>query len=149
MAKLLDLSTLTEHDTVAINGTEYELVRGEELSILDYHRVAKWGAVVGEMQGRIEDLSEEQLVELSKRLDALCRLTLRAPDDVHARLTETQRLEIISCFTSLQRKTAPAAGEEKAPTVPPETVLTSPLEHSAAAPVAQPDPSTGENSSPA
>ena len=160
MAKLLDLNTLTEHDTVAIDGHEYDIIRGDELSILDYHRVARWGARIAEIQERGcgSDLTEEEIADYDRLLDLTCRMILRAPDEVHRLLGAMQRMSIVNCFTALPRPMAPTAGEPKAPPPGP-----APLEalREIAADMAKADeamahqiveelaPSTGETSSPA
>jgi len=133
---ILELSTLTERSTVTIDGKAYELINPEGLSIVDTNRVGKWGMRVQELYRDLENRSEEEIQELASLLDRLCRLLLPAPDEVHARLTDNQRLSVATVFIALQRGTLPVAAEAKAT---PERA-TEPV---AAGPSAT---STGENS---
>lgn len=130
---ILELATLTEHATVAIDGTAYELINPEEISIVDTHRVGKWGARVQELYKDLEARSDEEVSELASLLDRLCRLIWKAPSDVHDRLTDTQRLSVVTAFTGLQR------GKRPVPAGANETPAEAPLE-------GQPATSIGENS---
>lgn len=123
---VLSLDTFVEHRVVRIDGKDYDLVNAGELSVLENHRLAKRAARAKEL---VEAEDEAQVAELGAVLDWLCRLVLRAPDEVHQRLTETHRLAIVQTFTQLQRVNVPAAAPAAEESAPP--------------------PSTGENSSPA
>lgn len=113
---ILDLATLTARSTISVDGQAYELLNPGELSILDNHRVAKWGARSQELYGSLEQLGEDEVAELASLLDRLCRVIWKAPDDVHDRLTDTQRLAVATAFTGLQRGTLPGtAGAVEAP----------------------------------
>jgi hypothetical protein len=111
---ILDINTFVEHRTVRIDGVDYDLVNAGELSALDNHRLSKRAARAKEL---VEAEDEAQVLELGEHLDWLCRLVLRAPDEIHKRLTETHRLAIVQSFTDLQREsvTAAPATEEAAP----------------------------------
>lgn len=120
---VLSLDTLVEHYQVRIRtradepngGTLYDLANPGELGILDYHRIASKGARVQEMMKQQEDLSEAQAEELSLLLDTMCRVILRAPAEVHARLSDPQRMEVLNVFTALQRgtKLEPAGAKDE------------------------------------
>ena len=118
MAKnVLDLDTLTERDTVSVDGVHYELTNPGELSLVDHHRCGKWGARVEQLYngGAVTD---EAVAELSHLLDLLCRLVLRTvPDEVHARLTDVQRLQVAQAFSGPTRPSPapPAVGADAAP----------------------------------
>jgi hypothetical protein len=120
---VLSLDTLVERRTIRIRskknepngGTLYELLNAGELSILDYHRIARQGARVQEMMEQSADLTDDQVEELRTLLDGMCKVVLRAPLEVHGRLTDQQKLQVITVFTQLQRgETAPAAGGAEA-----------------------------------
>ena len=49
-------------------------------------------------------------------LDRLCRLLFKAPQEIHDRLTDVQRLQVAQAFIALQRGTLPVpAGANEAP----------------------------------
>ena len=119
MAKepILNLDTLAERAVVRVDGADYELLNPGELSVLDFHKIGKRAERVETMLKQESDLSEGQVAELTEALDALCRIVLRAPSEIHQRLTDMQRLQVSQAFTDLQRKTTgPAAGGEDVPT---------------------------------
>lgn len=104
---ILELATLTDRATVTFDGTAYELINPEELSIVDTHRVGKWGARVQELYADPENRSDEEIQELASLLDRLCRLLWRAPTEIHDKLTDNQRLSVATAFIALQRGTLP------------------------------------------
>lgn len=104
---ILALATLTDRSTISIDGQAYDLINPEELSIVDTHRVGKWGARVQELYKDIEVRNEDEIGELGSLLDKLCRMLWRAPAEVHDRLTDNQRLAVAMAFTALQRGTLP------------------------------------------
>lgn len=111
---LLNLDTLVEHRTVRVDGVAYDLLNPEEVSLLDYHRIAKQSARVASAL-EAEEMTDEQAVELSRLLDSLCRFILRAPEEVHAKLTDANKLRVLQVFTELQKgKAAAAAPTESA-----------------------------------
>lgn len=113
---VLTLETLVDHATITIDGTAFELINPGELSIVDTHRVAKWGARVQEIYKDLDSQRENEVAELAGLLDKLCRLLWRAPDDIHDRLSDNQRLAIVMAFTELQRGTLPVpAGANQPP----------------------------------
>jgi len=116
MANLLNLDTLTERNTVTVDGVPYDLINPGQLSILDQHRVLKWGARVQELHATVENLSDAAITEMGELLDRFCRLVLPAPPEVHDRVSDNQRLKLMSVFTELLRGETPApAGASAAP----------------------------------
>lgn len=119
---LLNLDTLVEHRTVRIRYVgadgqptegEYDLLNTEEVSILDYHRIAKQTERVHAMMGS-KDMTDEQAVDLSSLLDELCKFVLKAPAEVHAKIVDLNKLRVLEAFTNLHREpTAVAPMEEK------------------------------------
>lgn len=113
---VLSLDTLVERATVAIDGKPHELRNGAELSILDYHRIGRQGAAVEKMLAQGADLSDAQVSELTRLLDAMLRVVLLAPAEVMDRLSDGQKLQVVQAFSDLQRATArPAGGTADAP----------------------------------
>jgi len=111
---ILELATLTERSTITVDGKAYDLINPEELSIVDTHRVGKWGARVQELYADLGNRGEDEIKELASLLDRLCRLLWLAPAEVHDHLTDTQRLSVVTVFIALQRGTLPVAAEAKA-----------------------------------
>lgn len=112
---LLSLQTFCEHKQVAIDGTLYNLVNPGELSILDYHRISKRGQRAQELMDKNAELTDAEVRELTELLDSLCRMILDAPDELHGRLRDTHRLQVVTVFCDLQRdqmSPRPAGGEE-------------------------------------
>jgi hypothetical protein len=107
---VLDLNTLVERRTIRIDGAPYELTNHSEVSILDYYRIGRQSERLDAMVNQPEAMAPEQVEELQRLLNELVRFVLRAPDDVHARLNDIQKLQIISVFTDLQRGAAAPAG---------------------------------------
>lgn len=118
-APLLDISTLIERPRIDIDGTMYEILSPDELSVIDSHRFASWGR-------RIDALnkadSEDPAAEAE--LDALVakvarRICVGVPEDVFAKVPGKQRWAIIDVFTALLlRNGLKVAGAMKAATGP-------------------------------
>lgn len=123
---VLNLDSLTERRAVRFEGTDYDLLNPEEVSILDYHRIVKQAHRIDEIMGSgksTSDLSEAEVAEMTAALDRAVRMILRAPDEVHAKFSDLARLAIISVFSDLQRSVNPPAATATAP--PTETPTTS------------------------
>jgi hypothetical protein len=112
---VLSLDTATEHHTVSVDGVEYDLVNSGELTILEHHQLSKRAARVALLNADVENLTDEQVLELSEHLAALCRVVLRAPAEVHARFSDVQRMQIAKVFTRLQSSQGVGAAGADAP----------------------------------
>lgn len=128
MAKdpILDLNTLIERPKISIDGTPYEILSPEELSILDSQAFTFWG-------GEIERLSKEKDKgeELSSLIDTVARKVLvSVPAAVFAKLTGAQKFRVVEVFTVLllrdkmgavgavaqvMKGLAPSTGEKNSP----------------------------------
>ncbi|SCW61821.1 hypothetical protein SAMN02927924_01700 [Sphingobium faniae] len=96
---LLDLDTLIVRPAIAIDGSRYEILSPDELSVLDSHRFGVWGR-------RIEALSQGDNADDADELEELYEKVSRAvlvdvPEAVFARLTGSQRIAIVDVFTGL------------------------------------------------
>lgn len=102
---LLDLDTLIERPRIAIDGTTYEILSPQELSVIDSHRFARWGRRIDVLErSDAEDAGEEA------ELDALVakvarRICVGVPEDVFAKVPGRQRRQIIDVFTALLLRT--------------------------------------------
>lgn len=117
---LLEISTLVERHHITINGNPYEIVNADELSIIDFHRIARKGEQVQALLLQDTDADEAQVKVLNDLLDSMCHVVLIAPEDIHALLSARHRLAIVRTFNQLHRFTAPAqaeGGEGEAPAV--------------------------------
>ncbi len=108
---LLNLDTLIERATVVIDGESHEITSPSELSIIDHHRLGRQGSQL-EVLLQKEDASVQELDETKELLDTLCRSVLRAPDEVHEKLTDTHRLQLAQAFTELLMATVRLPGAE-------------------------------------
>lgn len=109
---LLDLVTLIERPTIAIDGKRYELRSPEELSIYD----SQWLTVAGR---RIEQIAKDggDEGELEPAIDAVVeKVVVDLPAEVFGRLSGIQRMAIVEVFTGLlaRRKTRVAGAVARA-----------------------------------
>jgi predicted DNA-binding protein (UPF0251 family) len=110
---LLNLTTLVERRTIAIDGAEYELLAPGQVSLLMFHRIGLRVKQAEEMRAiKPEDVSKDQLEELSTSLDEITSLILKAPAKVRARLSDVQKLAIMQCFTQTPPPAVAAAEAE-------------------------------------
>lgn len=110
---LLNLDTLIERATVVIDGESHEITSPSELSIIDHHRLGRQGSRL-EVLLQKDDASVQELDETKELLDTLCRSVLRAPDEVHEKLTDTHRLQLAQAFTELLMATVRPPGAKVA-----------------------------------
>ncbi len=112
---LLNIETQTR-PTISIDGTSYEILTPDDLSIVDHHRFQKWGKRIDTLMAAPE-LDDDAAVELTSMLAKLTdRIMCDVPEDVRAKLTDTQRLRVAEVFTQpLRRKPKKrAVGKPKA-----------------------------------
>ncbi len=97
---LFNLDTITEHATVVIDGQAYALLNLEALPAIGYHRLIRLLPRFEQLWTQ-EQLSEDEGKELSRVLDAIARIVLVAPPEVHDKLTDPQRKAIEQAFLKL------------------------------------------------
>jgi hypothetical protein len=129
---ILNLDTLVERPTIAINGEPYEMRTPGELSLLDFHWVGKQSAALEPLFAQSEPLTLDQIGEIGENLGKLCQFILLAPEEVLKKLHVAHQLQVIQVFTGLLRGLRPTPAEAN-PAQAPETA----------------PPSTGESTSPA
>lgn len=114
---LFSLDTTTPPACITVNGQPYDLLRGDQLSIAQYHEamrlIPRYDALM-----QAESLDEAQSEELAQVLVRLCRLVLLAPDEVQIRLNDNQRLQVVLAFTALSLLT-PGPRARATTTAPP------------------------------
>ncbi len=101
---LLSLDTLTEAPSVIIDQHAYELTPPEALSAVEYHKIGKIAPRMFALWESATELTPEEEVELEQTLDRVCRIVLKAPPEVHDRLTDLQRLAIYQTFLTLPQE---------------------------------------------
>lgn len=114
---LLDFSTLVDQAHVRIDGTLYPLRHRDALSLLQAKRLERQAPRVGALLQQ-DDLTEAEAAEASTLLAAICRAVLDAPEDVHQRLTDMTRLEVMHAFMQLRMTTRAQVGGAPAATSP-------------------------------
>jgi hypothetical protein len=95
---LLELE-LPERLIVRVNGRAYELLTPADLPLAAYRTIQRFGPRIAVLSnpGR-ETTTKAEAEELTQLLDRVCRLVLVAPDDVHARLGDLNRVLIAGAF---------------------------------------------------
>jgi hypothetical protein len=84
---LLDLDTLIVRPTIEIDGTRYEILSIDELSVLDSRRFSLWSRKLHALQ-----VGEEESVELDELIDTMARkVMVGAPDDIIGKLSGVQK----------------------------------------------------------
>lgn len=94
---LLSIETLIDRPKVDIDGTKYELLHPDELSLVDNHRFSRWAQ-------RFEELAklDEPGDELDEVADRIARAALvDVPEEVLARLTGQHKAAVAEVFTAL------------------------------------------------
>lgn len=125
-ASALDLSTLVERPFIRLDGEAIELYHPDEFSLLDrmtlfqrFDEAMKSSRIVADS----EDITamHAAAAKASGLLDQAVRSALvDAPETVHAKLRDPQRVQILKAFTALlagEPATA-EAGQSAAPTAP-------------------------------
>ncbi len=98
---LLDLKTLVERPTIAIDGELYEILSPDELSIVDCHRFAAWGNRIDALMAK-KALTKSEKKELGKILGDLSdKIMAGVPEALRAKLTDPQRMAVAEVFTRL------------------------------------------------
>lgn len=105
---LLDLTTIAERQTIAIDGTKYEILSLGELSIVDTKRFREWGSRLSDLL-KLDSLDDEQSEELIDTLHTMTgRIMVGVPADVANRLTDADRIRVAEVFMRLPGRATPA-----------------------------------------
>jgi hypothetical protein len=106
---LLALSTLTERDVVLIDAVPYELLKPEQMSLVNYTRIKPLVPRFEHLM-KAPTLTDAEATELMDITTRLVRACLVLPgtmtpvgDDVLARLADDQLLEIVVGFAGLSQ----------------------------------------------
>lgn len=94
---ILDLATLIERPTIDIDGTRYEILSPDELSVLDNRRFGLWSEQLEKLQqGDALNPEIEALVETIAR-----KVLVGVPPEVFAKLQGTHLMAVVQVFTGL------------------------------------------------
>jgi hypothetical protein len=122
---VLNLDSLIDRPVVIIDGHEYQLLTQAILPPIDVHRLAKFSRRI-EVLTQQEDLTAAEEAELTALPDRICRLLLEAPNEVHAKLTDTKRMEIAATFLTApwMMPPTPRRDDLATPSIPPASTST-------------------------
>jgi len=105
---VLNLDTLIEKPKITIDGQPYSILAPDALSVVDLHRVSAAGRRIAELMGG-SDLDTLQQGELDALIIEISDfIMVDVPNEARAKLTGTQRMQIIEVFTSLPERKAMA-----------------------------------------
>jgi len=128
-APILNLNTLVDRPTVVLDGIEYWLLTYEVLPPLDSYQLQAMNRRVAELMKREDALSEAEILELQALPNRIAHIVLEAPDEVHAKLNDRQRMQIayaaMTTFLLDLKKSSPASGPAL-PAAPSTGVTSSP-----------------------
>ena len=95
---LLDIKTLTERPVITIDGTRFEILSLDELSIVDTQRFQAWGKRLSDLIAQ-PNLDDAEAIELVSALHQLTdRIMVGVPDDVKYRLSDASRIAVAEVF---------------------------------------------------
>lgn len=95
--RILDLDSLANRPVVVIDEKEYRLLTPSLLPPLDSYRMKQYSARIDALSAK-EILTPDEESEMALVLDRMCRLILIAPDEVHTKLVDNLRTEILEGF---------------------------------------------------
>ena len=99
---VLSLSTLVECPVVAIDGERYALHPADSLSLFVRMELEATERQLSQLLSAPARTNVEK-ADVARLLDQVCRKVLEAPDAVHAKLTDVQRMLICEVFIRLPR----------------------------------------------
>lgn len=119
MAKpILNLDSLIDRPVITLGEKEYWLLTPDILPPLQRHQFARDSARADALADK-QDLTEEERQELAAIPNTLCRLVLDAPEDVHAGLSDAQRMLIAAtAYTTFHNGLRMGLPTPAAPTSP-------------------------------
>jgi hypothetical protein len=98
---LLDLKTQAETAVIEIDGSQYPLLSAMQLPLAPYMRTESRSAQLYALIEKTDRTADDDAT-MSRLMDQCCRDVLGAPDEVHAKLTDVQRLAVLNVFGQLR-----------------------------------------------
>lgn len=96
---LLNISTLIDRKTIAVDGKRYEIYSPDELSVLASQQFDIWGRQIDELAASEEEADGARRGELVAK--AAWEAFVDIPHDVFAKLSGAQMERIVQVFTGL------------------------------------------------
>ena len=121
---LLELLT-NARPTISIDEIKYDVLTPDDLSIVDHHRLRRWGIRIDDLL-QADELDDAAAGELSAMLRQHTDTILRSiPDEIRGKLSDAQRLKVAEVFigppkmkaAKRKRKKTPRAHGSKSPRV--------------------------------
>jgi hypothetical protein len=98
---VLDLTTLVERPQIAIDGTRYDILSPDEVSIVDLERFAAIGRRAEHLAG-LDAATEEDQGEVVKLInDLAARIMIGVPEDVRSALSLANLMRVVEVFIAL------------------------------------------------
>ena len=107
------LDRIYDHNVVKIDGAEYALRNKDAIAILDFKWIEKNAPRIDEIF-KLEEPTPEDADELSKLIERFTRILLDAPDEVHASLSDFQRMQVVNFFLQCSKPKPPKRARRKA-----------------------------------
>jgi len=82
---------------IKIDGVDFTMLEAHLLPPLKSHRMLSYSRRLDVLVTK-DTLTDEDQAELEGLPEKMCRLVLQAPDEVHAKLNDEQRMAIVSSF---------------------------------------------------
>jgi hypothetical protein len=96
---MLDLQIFPVRPTIKIDQVSYELRTVNDFTLAEYTRWERELPLVGRLLYNADKgLNKAESADVSRRLDALCRLVLMAPEDIQRKIGDINRIFIIKAF---------------------------------------------------
>lgn len=111
---VLDIHTVAQGSPVRIDGRTYTLRNALALTLQQSLALEQMTPRISQLMKRADRLKKPEFQELAQGLDTICRIVLDAPDGVHARLTDPNRVAILRAFIQLRPVTRPRSGAPRA-----------------------------------
>lgn len=98
---ILNLETITELPTVVIDGVGYALLTVDALPLSTLLRLEPLGQRFDTLANKGQERTAEEDAELDDLTDQVCRQILKAPPEVHDKLSGQQRFAVCRAFQQL------------------------------------------------
>jgi hypothetical protein len=95
---VLDLSTERDQRIIRIDGSDYQMVNLNDLTLREGNAISKKSARIFELFSKIESLTDSEEVEALEVLDGCVGLIVPKIGDTLSRLSAIQKLKIVSVF---------------------------------------------------
>lgn len=102
---VVTLDSLVDGTHVLIDGNPHELLTPKRIPWGDSKRFDRYWRRILDLMQKEDNVTDAELDELDTLPDLMCRLVLLAPNEVHASLTNPQRMDILNAFMATPLRT--------------------------------------------